>query len=130
MKPGLSVGHQERLDVTVTDDMFPAFEGTSLHPTLSTVTMVHYMEWVSRLVILPYLEEGEEGIGGGIAVHHLAPAPEGKTVTFVAETTEVAGNKVVCRVWAEHDRARVGEGTVTQFILPKEKIHERIAAMI
>jgi fluoroacetyl-CoA thioesterase len=123
------VGDKTYVDVTVTDDMFPKFEGTIVHETLSTVSMVHYMEWVGRLMILPFREEGEEGIGGGISVNHLAPAPEGKTVTFWAEITEVNGPKVVCRVWAEHDQARVGEGTLTQFILPRKQICERIASM-
>jgi fluoroacetyl-CoA thioesterase len=129
MKPGLRVGHVEMVEMTVTDDMCPAFMGQVVHRTMSTVTMVYYMEWVARLTILPYLEEGEEGIGGGVSVQHLAPAPVGKTVQFFAEVTEVADRRVVCRVWAEHDKARVGEGEVVQFILPKARIDERIAAM-
>jgi predicted thioesterase len=87
------------------------------------------MEWVGRKVILPFLEEGEEGVGGSITVEHRSPAPIGKQVTFIAEATEVKPNKVVCRVVAEHDKAIVGEGTFTQVILPVEKIHRRIEQM-
>lgn len=109
--------------------MCPAFQGQVVHRTMSTVTMVYYMEWVARLTILPYLAEGEEGIGGGVSVKHLAPAPVGKTVRFYAEVTDVSDSRVDCRVWAEHDKARIGEGEVVQFILPKAKIDERIRAM-
>lgn len=91
--------------------------------------MVHYMEWVGRLVILPYLTTSEEGIGGGIDVKHLAPAPEGSVVQFFAKATYVDENKVICRVWAAHKLAQVGEGTLTQFILPKTDIQSRIQAM-
>lgn len=117
------------MSITVTEDMTASFGGEMVHPVLSTVTMVYYMEWVGRKVILPFLEEGEEGVGGSITVKHCSPAPIGKQVTFVAETKEVRPNKVVCRVVAEHDKAIVGEGTFTQVILPVEKIHQRIEEM-
>lgn len=129
MKPGLEIGEHKRISVTVTDDMFPSFGGHVVHPVLSTVAMVHHMEWVGRLVILPYLKDDEEGIGGGISVAHLAPAPDGTVVTFTAEVTEVTSAKVVCQVFAHHDRGRVGEGTLTQFILPKKTIQSRIELM-
>ncbi|MCL6600016.1 MAG: thioesterase [Alicyclobacillus macrosporangiidus] len=129
MKPGLRVGHVEAWEVTVTEDMCPAFEGKVVHRTMSTVTMVYYMEWVARLTILPYLEAGEEGIGGGVSVRHLAPAPVGKVVRFYAEVTACTDHRVDCRAWAEHDKARIGEGKVVQYILPKARIEARIAAM-
>lgn len=52
------------MSITVTEDMIAAFGGEMVHPVLSTVTMVYYMEWVGRKVILPFLEEGEEGESG------------------------------------------------------------------
>lgn len=129
MKRGLSIGHLEQLSVVVTEDMFPAFGGIVVHETMSTVAMVHHLEWVGRLVILPFLEGDEEGIGGGIAVEHIAPAPLGKTVHFFAEATGVTPRQVTCKVWAEHDKARVGEGTLTQFIRKRTLITTRIQEM-
>lgn len=129
MKPGLAVGHQENVTITVTDEMVAAFEGKIVHPTLSTVTMVYYMEWVGRKVILPFLELDEEGVGGAISVKHCAPAPVGKTVTFTATATEVKPNKVICHVTAHHELAMVGEGEFTQVILSRQLIQERIESM-
>lgn len=129
MKPGLVPGCEERMTITVTDDMVPSFGGQMIHPTLSTVTMIYYMEWVGRKVILPFLEEGEEGVGASINVKHRAPAPVGKQVQFIAKVTEVTQSKVVCNVIAEHDRAIVGEAEFTQVILPKERIRENIERM-
>lgn len=129
MKPGLRPGHKETMTITVTEEMAASFGGEMIHPTLSTVTMVYYMEWVGRKVILPFLEKHEEGVGAAIEVKHRAPAPIGKTVTFIAETVEVRSNKVVCRVTAEHDKALVGEGTFIQAILSRQQIRERLEAM-
>ncbi|MCL6517270.1 thioesterase [Alicyclobacillus sp.] len=131
MRPGLRPGAAAEWVITVTEDQCPSFEGEGrvIHRALSTVAMIHHMEWVARRVILPYLEEGEEGIGGGVSVRHLAPAPVGKTVRFRAEAAFVSERRVDCRVWAEHDRALVGEGEVVQFILPKQVLEARIRAM-
>lgn len=117
------------MTVTVTEEMAAAFGGEIIHPTLSTVSMVYYMEWVGRKVILPFLEDHEEGVGAAIEVKHRAPAPVGKTVTFTAEAVKVKANKVVCRVTAEHDKALVGEAIFTQAILPRQSIRERLKAM-
>ncbi|MBA4493412.1 thioesterase family protein [Paenactinomyces guangxiensis] len=129
MKPGLVPGYEEKMVITVTDEMAASFGGEMVHPALSTVTMVYYMEWVGRKVILPFLEAGEEGVGASINVRHRAPAPLGKQVTFVARVTQSTPNKVVCTVLAEHNRAIVGEGEFTQIILPKERIRENIERM-
>jgi fluoroacetyl-CoA thioesterase len=129
VKPGLQIGRKESITITVTDDMCPAFGGQRVHPTLSTVSMVYYMEWVGRLIILPFLQDDEEGVGVSISIEHLAPAPIDKKVTFFAEATEIRSNKVVCHVWAEHDKALVGKGDFVQAILPKNRIYERIESM-
>jgi fluoroacetyl-CoA thioesterase len=129
MKDGLREGHRETMAVTVTPDMTAAFGGEEVHPTLSTVSMIYYMEWVGRRIILPFLEEGEEGVGGSISVRHLAPAPVGKKVTFMAEVVRVTDREVLCHVRAEHDKAVVGEGSFLQVILPKQKIRDRIEQM-
>lgn len=129
MRPGLSPGQVKTWEITVTDDMCPSFQGEVVHRVLSTATMIYYMEWVARRTILDYLAEGEEGIGHSVSVRHLAPAPVGKRVSFFAEVTAVEGPRVDCRVWAEHDKGRIGEGDVVQYILPKEKIEQRIRSM-
>ena len=130
MKTGLARGRLETVRITVTEDMCPSFAGATVHPTLSTVSMVYHMEWAGRRVILPFLEDCEEGIGASICIDHLAPAPVGKQVTFYAQAEDVSPHKVVCRVWAEHDKARIGEGTFTQVITRKERILQRIHDML
>ncbi|RAL26937.1 thioesterase family protein [Thermoflavimicrobium daqui] len=129
MRSGLTSGYQESMTITVTQEMAASFGGQMIHPTLSTVSMVYYMEWVGRKVILPFLEDGEEGLGASIQVKHRAPAPIGKQVTFTATVTRVIQNQVICTVIAKHNRAIVGEAEFVQVILSKEKIQDRLEKM-
>ena len=63
MKPGMEVGREETIEIVVTKDMFAAFEGEIVHPVYSTVAMTYHMEWVSRKIILPFLETMKKGWG-------------------------------------------------------------------
>jgi len=126
MKPGMAIGQKAEISLTVTPDMFARFEGNTVHPAYSTVSLVYHMEWASRQIILPYLEPHEEGIGGAVCVKHLAPAAEGEKVTVTATLTELKGRAVVTDVEAKTQRAVIGRGQVTQFILGKEEIQQKL----
>ncbi|WP_062236559.1 thioesterase family protein [Fictibacillus sp. FJAT-27399] len=129
MKPGMKIGDTATITAVVTPDMFAQFEGKLVHPAYSTVSMVYHMEWAARQIILPYLEEDEEGIGGGIKASHLAPTPEGMKLEIKATLTELKGRAVICKVEVRNEKATVGEGEVTQYILPKEKISQKLHEM-
>nr|WP_274388593.1 thioesterase [Brevibacillus agri] len=109
--------------------MLPKFEGEVVHPVMSTVSMIYYMEWAGRQVILPYLEEDEEGSGFAVDIRHVGPAVVGQTVTFKAVCHEVTEKRVVCEVTADTARNRVGVGTFTQAIFNKHEIRQRFEAL-
>ncbi|GEN44498.1 thioesterase [Alkalibacillus haloalkaliphilus] len=126
MKPGMEVGRQETIDVKVTKDMFASFEGNVVHPVYSTVSMVYHMEWVSRKIILPFLEEHEEGMGASVSVKHLDAAPLNTNVRLTATLTEYKDHQVITEVEAYREEGQlIGKGTVKQVILPKEVIEKR-----
>jgi fluoroacetyl-CoA thioesterase len=125
MKPGLNVGREETIEITVTADMFASFEGEVVHPVYSTVAMTYHMEWVSRKIILPFLEDHEEGMGSSVQLKHLAASPLGSTVTLTATLVELRDNKIVTKVSAENHLGLIGIGEVMQVVLPKEKIAEK-----
>jgi fluoroacetyl-CoA thioesterase len=129
MKPGMEVGQKATISATVTPDMFAQFEGNLVHPAYSTVSMVYHMEWAARQIILPYLEDHEEGIGGGVTAKHLAPTPEGAEITVTATLREQKGKAVICDVMVYNGKAVAGEGEVTQYILPKHEIFKKITEM-
>ncbi|CAM3069442.1 thioesterase [Filibacter tadaridae] len=126
MKPGLHVGREERIEITVTEEMFAAFEGEVIHPVYSTVAMTYHMEWVSRKIILPFLEDYEEGMGASVKLKHLAASPLGSIVTVKAILIEIRENVVLTEVTAENSLGLIGRGEVMQVILPKEKIMEKL----
>jgi fluoroacetyl-CoA thioesterase len=122
LKSGLNIGQTESIQITVSSDMFAQFDGNVVHPTYSTVSMIYHMEWASRKIILPFLEEDEEGMGGAVSAKHLAPAPEGSKLTIIAELIEYDRNIVITKVSVIRDTELIGIGEIKQIILPKRKI--------
>ncbi|MCA1056061.1 thioesterase [Rossellomorea aquimaris] len=128
MKSGLAEGHSVTIMTEVTPDMHAQFEGDVVHPVYSTVSMVYHMEWASRKIILPYLEEGEEGMGARVTVEHMAPARTGSSLEIKATVINYEGSIILTEVTvkdSKNDRI-IGKGEVKQVVLPKEKIRERI----
>lgn len=126
MKPGLSIGQSATIRTTVSSDLFAQFEGEVVHPTYSTVSMIYHMEWASRQIILPFLEEDEEGMGGAVSAQHLGPAPEGTHLRIIAELIKYERNIVITKVSVFRDTEIIGTGEVKQVILPKKKIAEML----
>ncbi|MED4583950.1 thioesterase, FlK family [Brevibacillus choshinensis] len=125
MKNGLQPGTTAEFSVTVTAEMVPVFDGEVIHPVLSTVSMIYHMEKAGRYVLLPHLEDHEEGSGFAIDIKHVGPAVIGQEVTFRAVCVEVTQKRVVCEVTADTARNRVGVGFFTQAIFNKDEIQRR-----
>jgi len=123
MKPQLQVGNRADIVITVTEDMCPAFDDVLVHRVYSTWSMAHHMEIAARKVLMPHLEEHEEGIGSHLSIDHLAPTPVGHRVRVEAVAVELGRTTLVCEVTAYHvlpegDKV-VGRGRQVQRILPK-----------
>ncbi|HWO78329.1 MAG TPA: thioesterase [Bacillus sp. (in: firmicutes)] len=130
MKEGLKVGQTATIDAVVTPDMYAQFEGKVVHPAYSTVSMVYHMEWAARQIILPFLEDHEEGMGGAVTVKHVAPTAAGTRITATAKLTSFTNHKVVTTVVVRNEKGIIGEGEVTQYILPKLEIEKKIRASL
>lgn len=126
MKRGMKVGREETIEISVTEDMFAAFEGEVVHRVYSTVAMTYHMEWVSRKIILPFLESDEEGMGASVQLKHFAPSPLGSKVRVIATLHEVRENVIETKVMVYNQLGLIGKGEVTQVILPKSIIAERV----
>lgn len=102
----------------------------ALHPVYATYWLAKHMELASRKVILPFLEEGEEGIGYRVEVTHLASALPGMRVRVEARFRETVGNRVFadCRAVSELGDV-IGEGATVQVILPKAKLEASFARL-
>ncbi|KUP09308.1 hypothetical protein Q73_03265 [Bacillus coahuilensis m2-6] len=102
--------------------MFPKFDGSIVHPLFSTASMVHYMEWVSRNLLLPFLEQDEEAVGAEVIVKHRGPAKLGDEILFEGRIIAVQENKMLTKILAKVNDRTIGVGEVTQIILPIAKI--------
>jgi fluoroacetyl-CoA thioesterase len=124
-------GHQARLEVRVTPEMTVNFglddpRLGALHPVYATYWMVKHMELVGRLILLPFLEDGEEGIGSAVEARHLAPALPGMKIVLegVHERSEGRRLWVAVKVWSELGDL-IGEGRTEQVVLPKQLLEAR-----
>ena len=121
-------GYTATHSLTVTEAMTVDFEQDDpklgkLHNVYATYWLTKHMELVSRKIILPFLEEGEEGIGFEVSVKHLASALPGMEVRLTAEHLRTEKNRVYARCEAVSELGdRVGEGTTTQVVLDRERL--------
>ncbi|MFD2043672.1 thioesterase family protein [Ornithinibacillus salinisoli] len=127
MKPGMEIGRQETIEIKVTEDMFASFEGDVVHPVYSTVAMVYHMEWVSRKIILPFLEDHEEGMGAAVQLKHINASPLHSKVTLTATLIEYKNQNVITTVEAYNEQGLIGKGEVKQVILPKKVIQQKLS---
>jgi fluoroacetyl-CoA thioesterase len=84
--------------------------------------MTYHMEWVSRKIILPFLESHEEGMGASVQVKHISPSLYGSEVTLTATITELHANEVLTAIDVYNNFRLIGKGKVKQVILPKDTI--------
>lgn len=126
VKEGLKAGNSTSFAVDVTEDMFAQFEGNIVHPAYSTVSMVYHMEWISRKLLIPYLEDDEEGMGAAVTMKHIAPSGLGTTIEVSAVVTEVKEQELVTKVELSNEYGLVGKGEVKQGILPKHLINNKL----
>ncbi len=107
---------------TVTDADTAVFESGQVHAVYSTFALARDAEWSGRLFVLEMKEDGEEGIGTGIHIRHLAPALVGEEVVFIATLASVEKNEVMTDFKAMVGSRVVATGTQWQKIVRKDKL--------
>nr|WP_282104397.1 thioesterase [Exiguobacterium sp. 17-1] len=110
--------------------MFAQFEGVVVHPAYSTVSMVYHMEWAARKLILPYLEQEEEGVGGAVSLKHLGMATLGSNIRIEATVIELTPDRVLTKVEVRHGDRVIGLGEVKQIILTKQRIQDKLTPRV
>jgi fluoroacetyl-CoA thioesterase len=113
----IPIGAKLEQKEVVTRDSAISFLGLEGARVLSTPKMIGFMERASRDAVLPFLDPGHDTVGTHVNVYHLAAAPMGATVTFLAEITGANEKRVQFRVEAWSDGKKVGEGTHERAII-------------
>lgn len=107
--------------MTVTQRMTARFDDEDVHPVYGTATLVAHMEQVSRRLLKPLLEPGEEGVGARIEVTHLAPVPVGRPVDLEATVLETGARRMRTAVVASSEGRVVARGTFEQVVVDLER---------
>ena len=126
MKAGFRVGIKVDLPAIVKPSMKPHLEGLVAHRLYATWAMVYHMETASRMLLAPYLDAGEEAVGGGVLVKHLRPARVGAPLHIVCTLVRVRGPKVYTRIEVFSKGKKVGEGSVVQFVMTRGRFAKLI----
>lgn len=129
MKPGLNIGDIYEMEVLVDESMRAQFGTVVVHNLYSTASMMTHMEWAARQHILPYLEEGEEGVGHQVEIKHLNPTPVGAKVKIKSTVTSVDAKSVVSKVEAWNEKHKIGEGVFAQSLVKVSDLAARSAAV-
>jgi predicted thioesterase len=110
----------------VSQEMTVHFDELGPGPDLyATYWMAKHMEEAGRKIILPFLDEGEDGVGRSVSVTHLAPAAPGTLVHVDARLERTDGNRVFASQTATSASGKLlGEGTTEQVVLAKSRVEE------
>ena len=102
------------------------FMGPEAPPALSTPTLIRWMEMASREAVSSLLEPGQETVGIGIQMSHLAATPVGSKVRVQSRLKEQSGKVFTFHVEAYDEKEKIGEATHQRAIVEVEKFAEKL----
>ena len=119
-------GYEGHLGVVVTEEMTVDFgELGKIHPVYATYWIAKHMEEAGRKVIIPFLEEPDEGIGSAVSVQHLASALPGMRVEVIAKHVATEGKKIVCECSATSELGDlIATGSTEQVVLAATRVQD------
>ena len=95
-------------------------------PSFATPMLVSLMDNAAIDAVKDNLPVGYITVATSITIKHLAPTPEGMTVTAEAELIDVFQNRLIFAVTAYDEMEKIGEGQVERFIIDLEKFNEKV----
>jgi predicted thioesterase len=84
------------------------------------------MEHAARQAVVPSLPAGHDTVGVEFDFRHLAPTPEGGTVTATAEVTGVEDRLITFAIEAHDGTELVGKGTHVRAVIDLERFARRV----
>jgi len=121
LKPGLSAVKRIAIDRERTI----SFMGEDAR-VYATPRLIGDIELTCRDLILQHADTGEDSVGMGVAVKHLAPTLAGSTVEISVHVTAVDKRVVIFEVLARDEIDTVSAGTHTRFVVEVARTKERL----
>jgi len=113
---------------TVTDELAVHFMGTDAPPVLSTPALLLWMEMTSRESVKELLPPGQDTVGVGVTLKHLAATPVGWQVRVVTNLVKIEGRIYTLEIEAFDETEKVGEATHQRAAVTVAKFAERVRA--
>jgi predicted thioesterase len=113
---------------TVTDDLAVHFMGSEAPPVLSTPALLLWMEMTSRESVKELLGPGQDTVGVGVTLKHLAATPVGATVRVVTRLVKVEGRLYSLEIEAFDETEKIGEASHQRAAVNVAKFAERVRA--
>ena len=127
MKPSLRPGVSKVKRLQIDAGRTIAFMGEEGR-VYATPDLVRDIEHTCRDLLLEHADAGEDSVGMGISITHLAPTLLGMQVEITATVTAVEGRKITLDIAAKDDLEPIGSGVHTRFVVDVKKTHERLKA--
>ncbi len=123
IKPGL---RGESQTVVTRQDLASAYGNTGVD-VMSSMTLMTLLEKAAIAALAGHLGPGEMTVGARMEMDHLAPTPEGFTVTAQAELQEVAGRKLVFSLTASDGLDTVAQATHVRYVVEAGRFFQGVA---
>ena len=117
LNPGIE--YEEKRVVSERDAI--TFLGDGVEPSLSTPSMINWMEFAARDGVKPHLEPGQDTVGTRVDVEHIAATPLGAEVTYRSKLVAVDGRKLTFEVEAADAKEVVGRGRHERYVIDVER---------
>jgi enoyl-CoA hydratase len=130
MKPGLKIGDSGELIWTVDPTMTMTLGGIPQATVFATPSMIMLMEQSAREALRPYLEDGEESVGGEVQVEHTGAAVMGSTVRGIARVVETDGRRVGFEVHAYVGDREIGRGRHRRAVVQIDRLVANVVQLL
>ena len=103
------------------------FADARMPAVLATPWLVAHLEYAARHAIAACLDENERSVGTFVEVEHLAPVPEGFTVTCKARVIRAEGPVVTFQIEAHDGVEVVARGLHRRRVIDVDRFARRLA---
>lgn len=103
--------------------------GSGLIEVFATPAMIGLIEMTTQLSVERLLPEGHTTVGTEVNIKHIKATPIGEKVYAKTVLLEMDGKKLVFEVSAFDNKAQIGSGTHTRYIIHKERFMEKIKSL-
>jgi predicted thioesterase len=126
MRHSPKIGQAAEALITVGPDNRISFADQRMPAVLATPWLIMHLEYAARDALAPCLEPHERSVGISIEIEHLAPSPEGFTVTCRARVIHVDGSLVTFQVEAHDDVEPVARGIHRRRVIDADRFARRV----